>query len=51
MITGQPADPESGAVELVRFTTVDDCGRAVSPMILHGQTHGGGEGGTPPLPG
>src|SRR5262249_46582613 len=23
------------------YTTVDDCGRAVNPMILHGQTHGG----------
>jgi carbon-monoxide dehydrogenase large subunit len=34
-------DPETGAVELVRYTTVDDCGRAVNPMILHGQTHGG----------
>ena len=28
-------------VEVVRYTTVDDCGRAVNPMILHGQTHGG----------
>ena len=34
-------DPETGEVELVRYTTVDDCGRAVNPMILHGQTHGG----------
>ena len=34
-------DPETGAVELMRYTTVDDCGRAVNPMILHGQTHGG----------
>jgi carbon-monoxide dehydrogenase large subunit len=34
-------DPETGMVELVRYTTVDDCGRAVNPMILHGQTHGG----------
>jgi carbon-monoxide dehydrogenase large subunit len=34
-------DPETGVVELVRYTTVDDCGRAVNPMILHGQTHGG----------
>jgi carbon-monoxide dehydrogenase large subunit len=34
-------DPETGAVDLVRYTTVDDCGRAVNPMILHGQTHGG----------
>jgi len=34
-------DPETGVVDLVRYTTVDDCGRAVNPMILHGQTHGG----------
>ncbi|MGH8740523.1 MAG: xanthine dehydrogenase family protein molybdopterin-binding subunit, partial [Burkholderiales bacterium] len=34
-------DPETGAVEVVRHSTVDDCGRAVNPLILHGQTHGG----------
>ncbi len=34
-------DPETGEVEVARYTTVDDCGRAVNPMILHGQTHGG----------
>jgi carbon-monoxide dehydrogenase large subunit len=34
-------DPETGVVEVARYTTVDDCGRAVNPMILHGQTHGG----------
>src|SRR5213080_5516462 len=34
-------DPETGAVEVVRWTCVDDCGRAVNPLILHGQTHGG----------
>jgi aerobic carbon-monoxide dehydrogenase large subunit len=34
-------DPETGAVELVGYTAVDDVGRAVNPMILHGQTHGG----------
>src|SRR5499425_3330507 len=34
-------DPETGDVSVVRYTTVDDCGRAVNPMILHGQTHGG----------
>jgi carbon-monoxide dehydrogenase large subunit len=28
-------------VEVVRHSTVDDCGRAVNPLILHGQTHGG----------
>jgi carbon-monoxide dehydrogenase large subunit len=34
-------DPDTGEVAVVRYTTVDDCGRAVNPMILHGQTHGG----------
>ena len=34
-------DPDTGVVEVVRWTCVDDCGRAVNPMILHGQTHGG----------
>jgi aerobic carbon-monoxide dehydrogenase large subunit len=34
-------DPETGRVEVVRHTTVDDVGRAVNPLILHGQTHGG----------
>jgi carbon-monoxide dehydrogenase large subunit len=34
-------DPETGVVQIVRHSTVDDCGRAVNPIILHGQTHGG----------
>jgi carbon-monoxide dehydrogenase large subunit len=34
-------DAETGVVEVVRWTCVDDCGRAVNPMILHGQAHGG----------
>ena len=34
-------DVETGALEIVRFIAVDDVGRAVNPMILHGQTHGG----------
>ena len=34
-------DPETGVVEVVRVAAVDDVGRAVNPMILHGQTHGG----------
>src|SRR5438067_5754455 len=34
-------DPETGAVELVRYSAVDDVGRAVNPMIVHGQVHGG----------
>jgi carbon-monoxide dehydrogenase large subunit len=34
-------DADTGAVQIVRYTSVDDVGRAVNPMILHGQTHGG----------
>ncbi|MBI3515707.1 MAG: xanthine dehydrogenase family protein molybdopterin-binding subunit [Proteobacteria bacterium] len=34
-------DPETGEVVLARYTTVDDVGRAVNPLILHGQAHGG----------
>ena len=34
-------DPDTGVVQIVRHSTVDDCGRAVNPLILHGQTHGG----------
>ena len=34
-------DPDTGAVAIVRYTAVDDVGRAVNPLILHGQTHGG----------
>jgi carbon-monoxide dehydrogenase large subunit len=33
-------DPETGFVEIVSYTAVDDVGRAVNPLILHGQTHG-----------
>ena len=39
-------DPTLGTVEIVRYTTVDDVGRAVNPMIIHGQTHGGIAQGT-----
>jgi carbon-monoxide dehydrogenase large subunit len=34
-------DPETGFVEILRYTAVDDVGRAVNPLILHGQSHGG----------
>jgi aerobic carbon-monoxide dehydrogenase large subunit len=34
-------DVETGAVEIVGYVAIDDVGRAVNPMILHGQTHGG----------
>jgi carbon-monoxide dehydrogenase large subunit len=34
-------DPETGAVRLLRFVAVDDCGRIVNPMVVEGQQHGG----------
>ena len=34
-------DPETGAVEITRYAAVDDVGKAVNPMIVEGQTHGG----------
>lgn len=34
-------DPETGSVRLDRFTAIDDVGRAINPMILFGQSHGG----------
>jgi len=34
-------DPDTGEVEIVRYSAVDDCGRAVNPMIVHGQVQGG----------
>ena len=34
-------DPDSGDVAIVRYTVVDDFGRAVNPKLLEGQVHGG----------
>jgi carbon-monoxide dehydrogenase large subunit len=34
-------DPDTGVVEIVRYSAVDDVGRAVNPMIVHGQVQGG----------
>ena len=28
-------------MRVVRYTTIDDVGRCINPMIVHGQTHGG----------
>ena len=33
--------PETGASRVVRYTTVDDVGIAVNPMLVTGQIHGG----------
>ena len=34
-------DPETGKVEIVRYTTVDDVGRPIHRPIVFGQIHGG----------
>ncbi len=34
-------DAETGAVRLVRYVAVDDCGRIMNPMLVDGQVHGG----------
>lgn len=34
-------DPDTGTVEVMRFTAADDFGRIVNPMIVEGQVHGG----------
>ena len=33
-------DPNTGALALVAYSAVDDCGNALNPMIVEGQTHG-----------
>jgi aerobic carbon-monoxide dehydrogenase large subunit len=34
-------DPETGAVTLLRYVVVNDCGRAINPKLVAGQIHGG----------
>ena len=34
-------DPDTGVTEIARYTTMDDVGRVVNPMIVAGQVHGG----------
>jgi carbon-monoxide dehydrogenase large subunit len=34
-------DPELGTCKIVKYSAVDDVGRAVNPLIIDGQTHGG----------
>jgi aerobic carbon-monoxide dehydrogenase large subunit len=33
-------DPETGGIALTRYASVDDVGRCINPLIVHGQTHG-----------
>jgi carbon-monoxide dehydrogenase large subunit len=34
-------DAETGKVNVVAYYAVDDCGRAINPMLIEGQVHGG----------
>ncbi|MFN0039137.1 MAG: xanthine dehydrogenase family protein molybdopterin-binding subunit [Burkholderiales bacterium] len=34
-------DPETGVTQIVRYTTMDDVGRVINPLIVAGQVHGG----------
>jgi carbon-monoxide dehydrogenase large subunit len=34
-------DPETGVVAVMRYIVVDDVGKAVNPLIVRGQVHGG----------
>ncbi len=34
-------DPDTGGVEIVRYTVVDDFGAVINPQLLIGQVHGG----------
>ncbi len=34
-------DPDTGAIELQRYVSVDDCGRVINPLLAEGQRLGG----------
>jgi carbon-monoxide dehydrogenase large subunit len=34
-------DPDTGEVDIVRYSAVDDFGKLINPMIVEGQVHGG----------
>jgi carbon-monoxide dehydrogenase large subunit len=34
-------DPETGKTKVLRYVAVDDCGRAINPLLIDGQVHGG----------
>jgi carbon-monoxide dehydrogenase large subunit len=33
-------DPDTGEVAITRYASIDDVGRCINPLIVHGQTHG-----------
>ena len=34
-------DADTGVVDIVRYSSVDDAGQVINPLVVHGQTHGG----------
>jgi carbon-monoxide dehydrogenase large subunit len=34
-------DPETGAARIARYAAIDDVGRVINPLLVHGQVHGG----------
>jgi carbon-monoxide dehydrogenase large subunit len=34
-------DPDTGVIDIVRYTAADDCGRIINHTLLEGQLHGG----------
>src|SRR4029078_5366496 len=34
-------DPDTGDIEILRYTIVDDFGNTLNPMVVEGQVHGG----------
>jgi carbon-monoxide dehydrogenase large subunit len=33
-------DPDTGEITITRYASIDDVGRCINPLIVHGQTHG-----------
>jgi carbon-monoxide dehydrogenase large subunit len=33
-------DPDTGEIKITRYASIDDVGRCINPLIVHGQTHG-----------
>ncbi len=40
-VVGVEVDEETGGVRLLRYVSVDDCGRMLNPTVVEGQVHGG----------
>jgi carbon-monoxide dehydrogenase large subunit len=34
-------DPDTGMIDIVRYSVMDDVGKAINPMVVRGQVHGG----------